>query len=159
VGFLPLPETPVVRDVGRNNAGGFQQLAGGKQVLELARELGFRAGTPEAAVARALSTPGAGDRLIESLAHRVALGLAAIVSVLDPELVVLTGNVLKAGGSRLLAEVRTEVAALAVQRPTIELSGIPEKPVLCGALHVALVRTRDEVFDTIQSTPAVSSTP
>ncbi len=46
VGFLPLPETPLVRDVGRNNAGGFQELAGGKQVLELARGLGIRAGHP-----------------------------------------------------------------------------------------------------------------
>ena len=35
VGFLPLPGTPLVRDVRRSNAGGFQELAGGKQVLDL----------------------------------------------------------------------------------------------------------------------------
>lgn len=152
VGFLPLPETPLVRDVGRSNAGGFQELAGGKQVLELARGLGLRAGSPELAVQRALETEGPGDELIETLGHRVALGLAAIVSVLDPELVVLTGGVLVAGGERLLDTIRTELAAVAVARPTIELSGVPDKPVLQGAIHAGLARTRDEVFDTIQPT-------
>jgi predicted NBD/HSP70 family sugar kinase len=158
VGFLPLPETPLVRDVGRNNAGGFQELAGGKQVLELARGLGIRAGSPEGAVTKALATPGVGDQFLETLAHRVALGLAAIVSVLDPELVILTGSVLLAGGDPLLTRVRDEFAALAVARPTIAMAGVPERPVLHGALHAALVRTRDDVFDTIQSTQAVSST-
>ena len=158
VGFLPLPETPLVRDVGRNNAGGFQELAGGKQVLELARGLGIRAGSPEGAVTKALATPGVGDEFLDTLAHRVALGLAAIVSVLDPELVILTGSVLLAGGDPLLTRVRDEFAALAVARPTIAMSGVPERPVLHGALHAALVRTRDDVFDTIQSTQAVSST-
>ena len=158
VGFLPLPETPLVRDVGRNNAGGFQELAGGKQVLELARGLGIRAGSPEGAVTKALATPGVGDEFLDTLAHRVALGLAAIVSVLDPELVILTGSVVLAGGDPLLTRVRDEFAALAVARPTIAMSGVPERPVLHGALHAALVRTRDDVFDTIQSTQAVSST-
>jgi predicted NBD/HSP70 family sugar kinase len=158
VGFLPLPETPLVRDVGRNNAGGFQELAGGKQVLDLARGLGIRAGSPEGAVTKALATPGAGDEFLDTLAHRVALGLAAIVSVLDPELVILTGSVLLAGGGPLLTRVRDEFAALAVARPTIAMSGVPERPVLHGALHAALVRTRDDVFDTIQSTQVVSST-
>jgi predicted NBD/HSP70 family sugar kinase len=160
VGFLPLPETPLVRDVGRTNAGGFQELAGGKPVLELARQLGLRAGSPEAAVQRALTTPGAGDELLRTLGHRVALGLAAIVSVIDPELVVLTGGVLQAGGERLLELVRTELAGLSVARPSIELSGVPDKPVLQGALHVGLARTRDEVFDTIQATrPAAGDQP
>ena len=43
VGFLPLPGTPLVRDVRRGNAGGFQELAGGRSVLALARSLGLRA--------------------------------------------------------------------------------------------------------------------
>ena len=158
VGFLPLPGTPLVRHVGRTNAGGFQELAGGKQVLELARSLGIRSSTPEGAVKRALTAPGPGDELLDALAHRLALGLAAIVSVVDPGLVILTGHVITAGGQRLLELIRTEFASLAVARPTIDLSGIPEKNVLRGGLHVALALTRDDVFDTVQSTPAVSST-
>jgi predicted NBD/HSP70 family sugar kinase len=151
VGFLPLPETPLIRNVGRTNAGGFQELAGGKQVLELARGLGLRAASPEMAVLRALATEGAGDKLIATLGHRVALGLASIVSVLDPELIVLTGGVLLAGGERLLDTIRSELTALAVARPTIELSGVPEHPVLHGALYAGLARARDDAFDTIQA--------
>jgi predicted NBD/HSP70 family sugar kinase len=157
VGFLPLPETPLVHNVGRSNAGGFQQLAGGKQVLELARSLGLRAGTPESAVTRALNTPGPGDELLETLAHRVALGLSAIVAVLDPEMVILSGAVLLAGGERLLEQVRHEFGALAVTRPPIAMSGVPDKPVLHGALHAGLARTRDEVFDTFPTTQDATS--
>ena len=37
-------------------------------------------------------------------------------------------------------------------------TGVPDNPVLRGALHVGLARTRDEVFDTIQSTQAAART-
>ena len=87
VGFLPLPGTPLVRKVGVNNAGGFQELAGGKAVLALAREHGLRAGTAESALRAAIRTPGKGDDVIAELGHRLAVGLAAIVAVVDPELV------------------------------------------------------------------------
>ena len=157
VGFLPLPGTPLVRDVRRGNAGGFQELAGGKQVLALARSLGVRASTPQAAVARALTTPGAGDELLATLAERFALGIAAVVSVVDPSLVVLAGGVLTAGGSRLRDLIAEEVGSLALTRPRLELAGSGERPVLAGALHTALAATRDEVFDTIQRRTAPSS--
>jgi len=150
VGFLPLPGTPLVRHVGRSNAGGFQELAGGRQVLALARSLGLKAGTPQAAVHRALTTPGPGDRLVQQLGERLALGLAALVAVLDPALVVLAGGVSCAGGERLVGVVRSELADLAVARPAVELSSVPEEPVLTGALHTALAATREHVFDTLQ---------
>ena len=158
VGFLPLPGTPVVRHVGRSNAGGFQELAGGRQVLALARSLGLRAGSPEAAVAQALTTPGPGDRLLQQLGQRVALGLAAMVAVLDPALIVLAGRVLSAGGERLAEIVRAELSDLTVARPRVELSAVPDDPVLTGALHTALAATREHVFDTLQTSPTLSVT-
>jgi predicted NBD/HSP70 family sugar kinase len=158
VGFLPLPGTPVVRHVGRSNAGGFQELAGGRQVLALARSLGLRAGSPEAAVALALTTPGPGDRLLQQLGERVALGLAVMVAVLDPALIVLAGRVLSAGGERLAEIVRAELSDLAVARPRVELSAVPDDPVLTGALHTALAATREHVFDTLQTSPTLSVT-
>ena len=158
VGFLPLPGTPVVRHVGRSNTGGFQELAGGKQVLALARSLGLRAGSPQAAVARALTTPGPGDRLLQQLGERVALGLASLVAVLDPALVVLAGGVLSAGGERLADIVRTELADLTVARPPVELTAVPHDPVLTGGLHAALAAAREHVFDTLQTPPTLSAT-
>ena len=150
VGFLPLPGTPLVRDVRRGNAGGFQELAGGRSVLTLARSLGLRAGTPQAAVAKALTTPGPGDELLATLAERFALGIAAVVSVVDPSLVVLAGGVLTAGGTRLRDQIADEVGSLALTRPRLELAGVTENPVLAGALQTALAATRNEVFDTVQ---------
>ncbi len=148
VAFLPLPGTPLVRNVGRNNAGGFQELAGGEPVLELAREHGLKARTPEAAIAVALETEGAGDAVLNEFAHRLAVGLAAIVAVVDPELIVLAGGVITAGGERLRGLVQDELADLAVPRPRLLMTAISTDPVLSGALQSALSTTRDEVFDT-----------
>jgi len=151
VGFLPLPGTPLVRDVRRSNAGGFQELVGGKQVLTLARSLGIKASSAQAAVTKALTSPGPGDQLLDLLGQRVALGLAAMVAVLDPALIVLGGGVLSAGGERLIDIVRPELAALSVAPPPVELSAVPDSPVLAGSLHTALAATREHVFDTLQN--------
>jgi predicted NBD/HSP70 family sugar kinase len=159
VGFLPLPGTPLVRQVGRTNAGGFQELAGGKQVLALARSMDLRARTPESAVALALTTPGSGDQLLQLLGERVALGLASIVAVLDPALIVLGGGVLSTGGERLAGIVRSELTDLTVVRPDVELSTVTDPPVLTGALHTALAATREHVFDTLSAPPTRSITP
>ncbi len=148
VGFLPLPGTPLIRNVGVNNAGGFQELVGAKAVLKLAREHGIRASTAENAVRSALRQPANGDPFLNELGERLAVGLAAIVSVLDPELVILSGGVLSEGGSRLREIVREELHDLSLCRPRIELTGVPADPVLKGALHAALRATRDLVFNT-----------
>ncbi len=153
VAFLPLPGTPLVRNVGRNNAGGFQELAGGEPVLALARANGIKARTPEAAIAAALQTPGAGDAVLAEFAHRLAVGLAAIVAVVDPELIVLAGGVITAGGERLRGLVQDELADLAVPRPRLLMTAITLDPVLSGALQSALTTTRDEIFDTASSPP------
>jgi predicted NBD/HSP70 family sugar kinase len=150
VGFLPLPGTPLVRDVRRGNAGAFQELAGGPQVLALARSRGIRAATPPAAVAVALTRPGVGDELLAELAHRFALGLSAMVAVVDPALVILSGGVLIAGGPRLRDLIGEELGSLAAARPRLELASIQDRPVLAGALHTALTSARDEIFDTVR---------
>jgi predicted NBD/HSP70 family sugar kinase len=150
VGFLPLPGTPLVRDVRRGNAGAFQELAGGPAVLALARSLGLRATTAPAAVRAALGTPGAGDELVATLGHRLAVGIASLVAVLDPALVVLSGSVALAGGERLRVAVADELGSLAAGRPRLELADVHEGPVLTGALHTALAAARDDVFDTVR---------
>jgi hypothetical protein len=71
-----------------------------------------------------------------------------MVAVLDPQLIVLSGGLLTAGGRRLLRLVRDELAELAVPRPALELATVTGSPVLQGALQSALATTRDEVFDT-----------
>ncbi|MFF9345566.1 sugar kinase, partial [Streptomyces sp. NPDC014773] len=73
---------------------------------------------------------------------------ASQVSVLDPELVVLSGASLTAGGEVLRALVQAELEELAASRPRLVVGEVRDHPVLRGALESALAATRDEVFDT-----------
>ncbi|MGP3923038.1 ROK family transcriptional regulator [Streptomyces sp. 8N616] len=179
VGFLPVPGTPLVRQVAKANSGGFQELAGAQAVRVIARELGLD--VPEgphkevaaellsraAEAAKAATTaevtapaeaaevagqwpqdPGRERELLQRFATGLATGLASLVAVLDPELIVLSGGVIAAGGEPLRELVQAELAELAVPRPHLVLGDVQEHPVLCGALQSALASTRDEVFDT-----------
>ncbi|MEW1603791.1 sugar kinase [Streptomyces sp. DH-12] len=157
VGFLPVPGTPLVRQVTQANSGGFQELAGAQTVPRLARELGVEdvpeGPYPEVAAAlleRAASRPGEEPHhtLLRTYATRLATGLASLVAVLDPGLVVLSGTALTAGGEPLRDLVQGELAELAASRPRLVTAGVREHPVLRGALESALAATRDEVFDT-----------
>ncbi|MFI6469265.1 ROK family protein [Streptomyces sp. NPDC050516] len=156
VGFLPVPGAPLVRHVTKANSGGFQELAGGQALPRLARELGvdgIPAGTPNE-VAAALITRGAeaGEgperELLRAFATGLATGLASLVAVLDPELVVLSGALIAAGGEPLRELVQTELGELAASRPRLVIGEVDRLPVLRGALEAALATTRDEVFDT-----------
>ncbi|MFJ6566120.1 ROK family transcriptional regulator [Streptomyces sp. NPDC091292] len=156
VGFLPVPGAPLVRQVTRANSGGYQELAGSQVVPRLARELGITPvpSGPYAEVAAALIAQaarvndGPHRRLLEIYATGLATGLASLVSVLDPELVVLSGALFTAGGEALRELVQAELDELAAVRPRLVVGEVAEHPVLRGALESALAATRDEVFDT-----------
>ncbi|MEU3629213.1 ROK family transcriptional regulator [Streptomyces fradiae] len=165
VGFMPVPGAPLVRNVARAGSGGFQELAGARVLPALARELGLDVpdrDSPEAAVrllraaaeeggavAGGEDDAGAYGRLLDSYATGLATGLAALVAVLDPQLVVLSGDVALAGGEPLRRRVAAELAELAAARPRLTLGAVRERPVLRGALEAALAATRDDVFDTL----------
>ncbi|MDH6113265.1 putative NBD/HSP70 family sugar kinase [Kitasatospora sp. MAP12-15] len=148
VGYMPVPGAPLIRNVRRENSGGFQKLAGADAVLALAKEHRLAGGTAEEAIATALATPGAGDEFLAVLANRLATGLAAIVAVIDPELVVLSGGIPTAGGERLRDLVHEELTGLAVPRPELRSSTVPGSPVLHGALQRALTAARETAFTT-----------
>lgn len=167
VGFLPVPGRPLVRQVTRANSGGYQELAGVEGLPRLAAELGVAPATapgdpaapgaphgPEVAaavalLARAAAAPeGAHLEFLRSYATALATGLASVVAVLDPEIVVLSGAAISAGGEPLRALLEAELAELAPSRPRLVPGEVRERPVLYGALESALAATRDEVFDT-----------
>ncbi|WP_326582762.1 ROK family transcriptional regulator [Streptomyces sp. NBC_00481] len=158
VGFLPVPGVPLVRQVTKANSGGFQELAGSQIIPRLARELGISpvpqgpyAEVAAALVAQAAAAVDSGPhrRLLATYATGLATGIASLVAVLDPELVVLSGTALTAGGEPLRALVEAELAELAASRPRLVLGDVREHPVLRGALESALAATRDEVFNTL----------
>ncbi|MGE7389462.1 ROK family transcriptional regulator [Streptomyces sp. NPDC004126] len=163
VGFLPVPGHPLVRQVTRANTGGYQELAGVQVLPALAASAGLGPGSgsapgaPHAAqvaagtelLRRAAAEPeGARLAFLRSYATALATGLASLVAVLDPEIVVLSGALITAGGDPLRTLLEDELAELAPSRPRLVTGEVRERPVLRGALESALAATREEVFDT-----------
>jgi predicted NBD/HSP70 family sugar kinase len=144
IGYLPVAGAPVPR--GGRAKGGFKELAVADAVRAVAREHGFRASTAQDAVRAAVNAGTAGGPVLDELARRLALGLAAACLVLDPALVVLAGEVGMAGGVALAHRVQQEVAAIAPVSPRVVVTEAVSEPVLHGALRMALDATRDEVF-------------
>jgi predicted NBD/HSP70 family sugar kinase len=147
VGYMPVPGQPLSRNLGRRGHGGFQAIAGAPAVLALARSHNLRASSAAAAVRRAAAAPDGPRRaFLAELATRLATGLSTIVTVLDPELIVLTGDTILAGGEVLRDLVERELQALALPRPRLLLSTVAGNPVRAGAIHAALTVARDAVF-------------
>jgi predicted NBD/HSP70 family sugar kinase len=143
IGYMPVAGAP---QHGRGRR--FQDLVGGPAVLRLAKEHGFNGRTADAAVRNAAAAGSAGKALLTELSVRLATGLSTIVAVLDPSLVVLTGDVALAGGNVLRGLVERELRELTPLRPRVALSAVDGNAVSAGALVMALQRARDVHFGT-----------
>jgi predicted NBD/HSP70 family sugar kinase len=147
IGYLPVAGTQIPRNASRRGVkGAFQTLAGADAVRAIGREHGFRHAEAADVVRAAVAAGQPGEPVLEELARRLALGVAATCLVLDPPLVVLAGEVGQAGGRPLAERIELEVAAIAVVSPPIVVSRVGAEPVLHGALRTALDAVRDEVF-------------
>ena len=148
IGYLPVHGAPLHTDIRHPASGGFQSLAGGSAVRELAAKHGFAAQTPAEAVQAALSGTGrshgadGAEAFLSELAHRVAVGVASVCVVLDPGLVVLGGEVGRAGGTALADRVAAAVASIWPSRPRVVPTGVPGEPVLRGAMLAAVAQAR-----------------
>jgi predicted NBD/HSP70 family sugar kinase len=145
IGYLPVHGAPLHTDIRHPASGGFQSLAGGSAVRELAARHGFAAQTPAEAVRSAVSAagePGRAGEFLGELAHRVAVGVASVCVVLDPGLVVLGGEVGQAGGTALADRVAAAVASIWPSRPRVVPTGVPGEPVLRGAMLAAVSQAR-----------------
>jgi predicted NBD/HSP70 family sugar kinase len=165
IGYLPVPGVPLPEDLTHPASGGFRSLADGRQVRLLAEQYGFSlspadrvAGEPvagqrptavvtagesvAAAVAAAESGDPNADAFLADLARRVAVGVASVVVTLDPELVVLGGEVGQAGGDALAAQVSAEVGRICPVTPDVVPTAVPDAPVLRGALLAAVDQAR-----------------
>jgi predicted NBD/HSP70 family sugar kinase len=152
IGWLPVPGADLPRDVSkRGSKGAFQTIAGADAVHVVAREHGFKGATAGEAVRAAIAAGTKGGPVLDELARRLALGVAAIGVVLDPSLVVLAGEVGQAGGTPLADRVQHEVAAISVVSPRVVVSEVGTEPVLRGALLTGLDAVRDQVFGSTTS--------
>jgi len=144
IGWLPVPGEPLPTDVAHPNSGSFQRLVNHDALGGLARSYGMTgAGVPD-------QVRGGGEEFLDAVAARLALGAAAVAVVLDPGLIVLSGDIGRAGGQRLAAKVEEAVARICPAPPTVLATGVAGNPVLRGALVAALEQAREQVFsDTV----------
>ncbi len=151
IGYLPVAGAEVPRNASRRSAkggvrGAFQSIAGADAVKAIGKKYGFRGTEAADVVSSAVAAGEAGEPVLDELASRLALGVAATCVVLDPPLVVLAGEVSQAGGAALAEKVEHEVAAITLVNPKVVITGVESEPVLHGALQTALNAVRDEVF-------------
>ncbi|HZU56979.1 MAG TPA: hypothetical protein VFA06_13990, partial [Actinocrinis sp.] len=76
------------------------------------------------------------------LAARIALGAAAFALVVDPGVVVLTGDLGRSGGTLLASAVEERMAAVCPVQTRIRTTAVPGNPILTGAVATALDRAR-----------------
>jgi predicted NBD/HSP70 family sugar kinase/DNA-binding transcriptional ArsR family regulator len=144
IGYVPL--TPTVPASGCRPD--LQSFLGGPAVLALAGEHGCAGSSAAEAVRTAAASQrngaGAGAAaFLAELADRIALATAAVVAVLDPPLVVLAGDVARAGGESLRAAVAASMRHAAPLTTTVAVTAIEDDAVLVGGLHAALASVRD----------------
>ena len=153
IGYLPVPgaalpekDTESVTWGMPALAGGLGALAGADAVRDLARAHGFDEPTATECVRAAASAGASGGPFLDELATRLAYGVASVTIVLDPELVLISGELGRAGGERLIRRIQEAVGRICPTRPRVALSEVVGNPVLRGALFAALDHARDEVF-------------
>ncbi|GAA2017474.1 ROK family transcriptional regulator [Catenulispora yoronensis] len=147
IGYMPValdPDDPALRAGAKPVKNTFQNLAGRPAVLQLAREHGIRVADHAEAVRHAVETGN--TEMLTTLARRTARGLAPVLAILDPSLVVLSGGTLRAGGDLLKDLITRELHAVAVPRPALAVSTVEGNPVLAGAIHAALRAVRADIF-------------
>jgi predicted NBD/HSP70 family sugar kinase len=150
IGFLALdPGTTAEPD--QFGRGPFERMVGAEAIAEVGRSAAARHGSVMAGLgldgtdprgAEAVFTAAAqGDpaavEAVHEIAARFARGLAPVLLVLDPDLVVIGAGVSQAG-STLLAAIRESVGPLTLVPPRLELSRLGDEAVALGAVELAL---------------------
>lgn len=134
IGYLPVPDVPLPDRVDHVSQGSFQRLVGAQALLRLADERGRAvASRDSAAVAALVAACAEDDEYLDEVARRIALGVAAVCTVLDPGLVVLSGETGLAGGDALARLVGGHVERVAPVHPRVVTSTVGRGAVLDGA--------------------------
>ncbi|WP_244409062.1 ROK family protein [Stackebrandtia nassauensis] len=128
-------------------SGGFHSLVSSEAVLALAADHGVETGPVAEVVARACEADDmASTSFVDALAARIALGALGLVAVVDPGLIVMSGDIGRAGASVLADRVAAHLSTLDATVTDIVPSTLPDNPVVTGAVLSALHIARDDVF-------------
>lgn len=123
----------------------FHELVGPEAVESLAREHGLPL-VPADAVATARQDLARGMPFLSELARRMAGGLAPVIAVLDPPLLVLAGPTCVPGGEVLAQLVTEELRAMSPFTTRLAVSEVQGSQVLQGGLDTGLALIRGRLF-------------
>jgi predicted NBD/HSP70 family sugar kinase len=143
IGFALIPD--LAAGEGDPAYGRFGDLVSAASLRALAAREGIVADTALAAV-QAARAGGDGDAFLTAFARRIAAMLAGVVSLLDPELIVLDGEICVAGGPELCAAVVRELAPLVEPQVAIVPGRDDVSSVRAGAVQAALTPARERHF-------------
>ena len=146
VGYLPLAGTDV-RDPSSRRRGPLDAAGSAAGVVDTARRLGMRSPlTAKKVFAEARKGDRTALKVVKIEAGRIALAIAAVAAVVDPELVILGGGV--GGNADLLLEpVDKQLATISPFRPRIDVSTLREEATLHGSVSMALQAAQDQLFE------------
>ena len=111
-------------DPGVRRRGALEEAAGASGVVRHARELGHAAAAHRrvASSMRPARATRAATQVVDAEAGRIALALAAVAPILDPELVILGGGIAGGASDLLTEQVASELARLSPFRPRLTVS-------------------------------------
>lgn len=133
IGYLPVPGASLPARVDAVQKGSFQRLVGMEAVRELVRGDGGAEGAE-------LSTA-----VVAELSRRLALGVAAISTIQDPGLIVLTGETVLLAGDELPCRVAAATSLITPAQPRVERSTLG----VLGPVRGARLRAVEEARATV----------
>ena len=145
IGYVPVASDHIRSSASRRR-GALESAAGATAVKEEARRSGMKPPlTPERIFTAARRRDPAAQQVVRLEAKRIAVAIASVVPVVDPELVVLGGGIGR-NGDLLLEPVERELRGLSPFHPRIEVSSLGEEAELRGAVATALQAAQERLF-------------
>jgi predicted NBD/HSP70 family sugar kinase len=145
IAYLPLGVGDP-RDPANRRRGAFEEAAAAAGVVRAGRDLGMPASiTAERIFTAARRGDAKARQVVDIEAQRLAMAIATVTPMLDPELVILGGGVGR-NGDLLLEPIERELRRLVPFRPRVVVSALGQDAVLQGAVATALEVARERVF-------------
>jgi len=150
IAFLPMPVTggaDFVAGTQETHVSTTQRSIGTRGLQALAQTHGLDDETVLRHAAPPFGAPNELDAARSELVARIARAVAGPAFLFDPDLVVLAGRTARLGGEPLLQQVRESLATIGPAPARLALGETGSDAIVTGAMLLALVRARDELFD------------
>jgi len=149
IGFLPFGSDEVLEESGKisdSYLGMFEEATAAGGIARQAQRLGLPASlSPKQIFDAAQQGDSKALAVVEQEGYRLALAIAAITAVLDPELVVLGGGIGQRG-ELLIPPLERRLKQLTPLRPRIVVSKLGDESVLLGSIATGLEVAHNLVF-------------